>query len=78
VDIVNATTGYIGASAGDIYKTTDGGATWKHLLAGTRGVQVPKVCGCHTGWSVGDYDVYKTTDGGNTWLAQYIGTTKAV
>jgi photosystem II stability/assembly factor-like uncharacterized protein len=72
----NAQTGYIGSNAGQMFKTTNGGATWASCMKVPEGVITKiKFPSALIGYALvalagGDYLV-KTLDGGNTWKRVY-------
>jgi len=66
---VDNTTGYI-------YKTTDGGATWKQLSITSPGLYGISFIDSQNGWVSGFQGViFKTTNGGTTWTAENSNTT---
>jgi C1A family cysteine protease/photosystem II stability/assembly factor-like uncharacterized protein len=78
IDCVSATTAWAVGQEG-VFKTTDGGATWKHQTVGLSSVDW--LCGVDFvspsyGWAVGwGGEVYRTTDGGASWTTQVSGVT---
>lgn len=72
----NAQTGYIGSNAGQIFKTTNGGATWASCMKVPAGaITKIKFPSSLVGYALvagagGDYLV-KTLDGGNIWKRVY-------
>lgn len=72
---VDAANGWAVGEAGQILKTTDGGATWSGQRSGVsaRLTQV-RFADLTTGWALGDNGIaLKTADGGATWVAQAPG-----
>ncbi len=82
IDMVNASTGYTvggcgsGCYGANVYKTTDGGATWSPQVSGTSKLLASVSFSSPTdGFVVGDQGrVIHTTDGGATWYAENPGT----
>lgn len=75
VFFIDATTGWAVGDAGQILKTSDGGATWSGQRSGvsTRLTQV-RFASATTGWAVGDNaTILRTVDGGATWSPQASG-----
>ncbi len=60
-----------GAVYGGIYRTTNGGATWTHVLdVGNITISDLWFSNAQNGYAVGEYgDDYRSTDGGLTWQA---------
>lgn len=85
VFFVNASTGWRGGDGGDLFKTTDSGATWVRQLTGSAAsVRSVRFSSSTTGWaSTESGAVLRTTDGGSTWASAqvsdaYPGTVTAV
>ncbi len=82
IDMVDANTGYAVGGCGsgcyqaNVYKTTDGGATWSPQVSGTSKLLASVSFSSPTdGFVVGDQGrVIHTTDGGATWYAENAGT----
>ncbi|MHB1412434.1 MAG: YCF48-related protein [Thermoleophilia bacterium] len=82
IDMVDASTGYAvggcgsGCYGANVYKTTDGGATWSPQVSGTSKLLASVSFSSPTnGFVVGDQGrVIHTTDGGATWYAESPGT----
>ena len=75
VFFIDASNGWAVGDAGQILKTSDGGATWAGQRSGvsTRLTQV-RFATATTGWAVGDAaTVLRTVDGGATWVPQASG-----
>jgi photosystem II stability/assembly factor-like uncharacterized protein len=69
VFFVDATTGWRAGGAGDIFKTTDGGASWKRQDSGvTTSIDYLAFLDARLGWAIdGQGRVLRTADGGDTW-----------
>ena len=70
--IVGTSTGFIAGYHGNIFKTTDNGKNWQHLISlfGSDFAQVRDIdfSDSQTGFAVGSSGgVFKTSDGGTTW-----------
>ena len=64
----NPPTGPNSGNTGDIYRTTDGGATWERHFAAETALFNLHFTDTETGWVVGDRrSVLRTADGGETW-----------
>ena len=68
------------AGAGDIYKSTDNGATWREIEMGAslEQIQALKSVGngivfAGSGTGAGDGDLYKSVDYGETWTSTDVG-----
>jgi photosystem II stability/assembly factor-like uncharacterized protein len=70
VSFVSASTGWRGGDQGEIFKTTDGGATWVRQSSGTTArIATIRLLDASTGWAVTlDGAVLRTTDGGARWV----------
>ncbi len=65
-------TGYLSTSPTGLYKTTDGGLTWKLLPTGATGYASSLYfTGPSTGYFTTQDKLYKTTDAGASWAAAY-------
>lgn len=69
VFFLNASLGWRAGEAGEIFKTTDGGATWVKQNSGiTTALQGIAFFDAQNGWAAGAFGaVLRTTDGGTTW-----------
>lgn len=69
VFFLNATTGWRGGDNGEIFKTTDAGATWVRQTSGiAASIYGIRFLNTTTGWATGAFGaVLRTTDGGATW-----------
>lgn len=68
----NKSSGFICGSGGRIYRTTNGGITWKYVSTSFSSYTLTKIIFTdeNHGWAAGDkYVVIKTTDGGATWFS---------
>ncbi len=75
---IDSKTAWIGATDGEIYRTTDGGLTWqRRRLATDASFDGIYFIDTHYGWVAGwpNGGIYNTTDGGNTWHRQLAETT---
>ncbi len=75
VDFVDSANGWVCGDYGLIWKTADGGQSWKPQKSGTilplRGISFSDV---NNGWAVGDQGtIVHTADGGKTWERQNSG-----
>jgi photosystem II stability/assembly factor-like uncharacterized protein len=66
---VNANTGYVGTSVGEILKTTDGGNNWNLLFTSLSSNPVDALffSSASTGWFTSLNETYSTNNGGNVW-----------
>jgi photosystem II stability/assembly factor-like uncharacterized protein len=77
-DVVGATdlfftdenTGIVRTTDGKLAKTTDGGATWKGLLASVGGTGTLAFADPEVGWAMEDYKMSYTMDGGARWSSR--------
>ncbi|MEZ4986380.1 MAG: YCF48-related protein [Saprospiraceae bacterium] len=68
VSFVSDTRGWTLTSTGDVYRTTDGGASWALVNTGTMTQEgTITFTDANTGYATSFRDLYKTTDGGTTW-----------
>ncbi len=80
VDPNNANTIYLGAPAGGLWKSTNGGSTWNILTDNLPQIGISGICVSHVdsntiyistgdknGWNTYSVGVLKSTDGGITW-----------
>lgn len=69
VFFIDATTGWRGGDNGEIFKTTDGGATWVRQTTGiSASILAIRFFDATTGWATGTFGaVLRTVDGGVTW-----------
>lgn len=79
VFFLNANLGWRVGDAGEIFKTSDGGATWVRQNSGVSvAIQGIAFLDAQTGWATGAYGaVLRTTDGGTTWAVDKIGDAQA-
>jgi photosystem II stability/assembly factor-like uncharacterized protein len=70
VFFLDANTGFMRTSGGQLYKTTDGGATW-NPTAQTRGKRF-RFADPEVGWSFFERELQFTTDGGMHWNSRSI------
>ncbi len=76
LDFIDENTGFLSNSSYEIFKTTDGGATWNGQDMGTGTFYEVKFSSALNGAAAGATgDVYTTTDGGTTWVPGNIGYT---
>lgn len=68
VEVVNATTAFIGGNNNTFYKTTNAGTTWTPI-AGISNVNSISFAGENNGYLISDEGLFKTTDGGTSWTA---------
>jgi photosystem II stability/assembly factor-like uncharacterized protein len=62
------------ASGAGLWRTADGGATWKRLRASPRiAPAAVSFVGGSVGWAATDQAVYRTGSGGKTWHKQLVG-----
>jgi photosystem II stability/assembly factor-like uncharacterized protein len=75
VYFLNATTGWRGGENGEIFKTTDGGASWVRQNTGINAaIYGIKFFDAQTGWATGAFGaLLRTTDGGSTWTVSKFG-----
>jgi len=74
LQFVDDLTGFY-ASQNGVFKTIDGGQTWKNVYPNGSNVNVIKFFDATTGYYKADRTIYKTTDGGQTWTTSYQFTT---
>lgn len=79
VFFVNGSTGWRGGDSGEIFKTTDGGATWVRQNSGiSASIYGIKFFDANTGWATGAFGaMLRTTDGGTTWAVAKAGDTSS-
>ncbi len=71
VAFLQQTVGCVVGQQGEIFTTTDNGATWTVQQSPTqRDLYQVQFVNATTGWAVGDDGVFGTTDGGRTWTQQ--------
>lgn len=79
VSFANANTGFIGGTGGELYKTTDGGATWATQTSGIAqhifSIEYVNPTTAYACASTGTGIIIKTTDGGATWTSQTFPST---
>ena len=72
IDFIDANNGWIAGAYvddGEIWKTTDGGATWSlQFVDDFSNFDDIDMIDATNGWAIGDR-IYKTTNGGATWSA---------
>lgn len=75
VYFLNASTGWTAGRDGEIFKTTDGGASWVRQNSGVADpILVIKFLDASTGWALTAYrSVLRTTDGGANWASAQAG-----
>lgn len=80
IEVLGSTSVLAVGTSGDIYKSTDSGATWTEMTSGTSStLRAIDMISTTTGWVVGDGGkILKTTDGGVTWTTQTSGTTSSL
>jgi len=74
LQFVDSLTGFY-ASQNGVFKTIDGGLTWKNVYPNGGGVNVVKFFDATTGYYKADRAIYKTIDGGGSWTTSYQSTT---
>ena len=77
-DVFFVDSSYGWAAGTGVWKTTDGGATWRRIpvLAGTTLVRLV-FADRNRGWALGhDHRILRTSDGGATWLVAQAGSTE--
>lgn len=73
---LNSSTAWAASSRGEIFKTTDGGASWTTQMSGANLFWSIFFLDANIGWAVGKGgSIRKTTNGGSTWNAQTSGVT---
>ena len=82
VHFVDSMTGWAAGDAGAVYRTTDGGRTWKPLLSGvSANINFVFFLNWNHGWMIGDSTskdddgetvLLSTINGGRTWMIQKI------
>lgn len=77
---LNASTGWTAGNDGEIFKTTDGGASWVRQNSGVADrILAIQFLNASTGWALTQHSVLRTTDGGANWaLAQAISINNGV
>ena len=75
---VSASVGYAAAESGNIFKTTNNGASWTPLTTGTTSnINSIHFSDANIGYAVGDAGlILRTTNGGTTWTSQNAPTTQ--
>ncbi len=90
---IDSLTGWIGGDDGSVFRTTDGGMSWKPLISGTRAdINLIQFVDWNTGWMLGDMEksgleggksdsdkvLLLTNDGGKTWRQKQLSNVTSI
>lgn len=90
---IDSLTGWIGGDDGSVFRTTDGGISWKPLISGTRAdINLIQFVDWNTGWMLGDMEksgleggksdsdkvLLLTNDGGKTWRQKQLSNVSSI
>ncbi|MBK9312995.1 MAG: SPOR domain-containing protein [Acidobacteria bacterium] len=90
---IDSLTGWIGGDDGSVFRTTDGGMSWRPLISGTRAdINLIQFVDWNTGWMLGDMEksgleggksdsdkvLLLTNDGGKTWRQKQLSNVTSI